>query len=207
MFGYHRNKREKKRLKKERQAFEDERRRYDAERSTPEAIKQQADERKENISQQVQESKQNRQEARKEGQAYAEDFMKREVQGLTPAQQKAIQYEASQKINRDMQAANRRLLGEQGRRNIGKNSGVAFAQGQELQRAGQEAYGQSQRDLTRLNEDQRNRNRAAMFNIEQGEAAQAQLDRQMAIDELELSAEKRRQRALEDQLNRIFSRI
>ena len=205
MFGYHKNKRAKKKLKKERQSFEEERKRFDAQK--PELERQNDVEMKSQINQQAQEAKTNRQEARKEGKAYAEEVLNRDVQGLTPAQRKAMQYEASQKINRDTQQAERKLLGEQGRRGIGGKSGVAFAQQQELSRAGQEAQGQATRDLEKLNADLALKKLAAMFNIEQGEASQSQLDRQMAIDELELSQEKKRQRAVEDQMNRLFSRL
>jgi hypothetical protein len=205
MFGYHRNKREKKRLKKEKRAFEEEKNRFNAQK--PELERQNDVEMKNQINTQAQEAKTNRQEARKEGRAYAEDVLSRDIQGLTPAQRQAIQYEASQRINRDTQQAERKLLGEQGRRGIGGKSGVAFAQQQELARAGQEAQGQATRDTEKLNADLAMKKLAAMFNIEQGEAAQSQLDRQMAIDELELSNEKKRQRAIEDQMNRLFSRL
>lgn len=209
MFGYHKAKREKKRAKRERADLKRERSALENQRPELERQRdmQNESELKTKVDQQAQESKTQRQQARQEGRAYAEDVLNRDVQGLTPAQRKAIQYEASQRINRDTQAAERKLLGEQGRRGIGGKSGVAFAQQQELARAGQDAQGQATRDIDKLNADLALKKMAAMFNIEQGEASQSQLDRQMAMDQLELSNEKKRQRALEDQFNRLFSRV
>lgn len=159
------------------------------------------------VAQQALDAKTARNEARREGRNYAEEVMSRNVEGLTPQQRQAMQYEASQRIDRDLQRAQRNLLGEQGRRGIGGRSGVAFAQRRDLARAAQEQEGQAQRDLNRLNSELALKKLAAMFNIEQGEAAQSQLDRQLAIDELTLNEEKKRQRALEDRMNQLFSRL
>ena len=210
MFGYgivnkKKQKHEKRKFKREKESFQDEKNRFGAEK--PELERQNNLEMRNEINRHTQESKANRQQAQREGLKYGEDLFNREVQGLTPGQRKAIQYEASQRINRDTQSAERKLLGEQGRRGIGAKSGVAFAQQQELARAGQEAQGQVSRDTEKLNADLSLKKLAAMFNVSQGEAAQSQLDRQMAIDELELSSEKKRQRAIEEQFNRIFSRV
>lgn len=159
------------------------------------------------VNQQIQSSKENRNKSRQEGRAYAEDVLSRNVQGLTPEQKNAMQYEANQQIKRATQSANRRLLGEQGMHGISGKSGVAYAQQRDLQRLANEARGQSQRDIDKLNADQRLKNLAAMFNIEQGEASQAQLDRQLALDELQIEQERKKQKNYEDQFNRLFSRI
>lgn len=153
------------------------------------------------------EAKRSRSQARQEGREYAKDVLSQQVEGLSPRQKAAMQNEAFQRIGREQHAAQRRLGGIQGRRNIGARSGVAFAQQQELDRQAQEARGGVQRDVEKLDADLALKKLAAMFNIEQGEAAQSNLDRQLALDEIELAEEKRRQRQLQDQMNRYFSRI
>jgi hypothetical protein len=210
MFGYsivnkEKQKKKKDKFRKEKEIFENDKNLFNAQK--PGLERENDLEMKNQINQQAQQSKENRHKAREEGWNYGQDVFNRNVQGLTPEQRKAIQYEASQRINRDTQAAERKLLGEQGRRGIGGKSGVAFAQQQELARAGQEAQGQVARDTEKLNADLALKKIAAMFSSAQGEAAQSQLDRQMAADELELSQEKKRQRALEDKFNHLFSRV
>ena len=118
-----------------------------------------------------------------------------------------MQYEANKGIQRSMQQANRKLLGEQGLHGITGKSGVGYAQQRDLQRMGAEAQAGVHRDLDKLNADLALKKLAASFNIEQGEAAQSQLDKQIALDELNLAEERKRQRFFEEQANKQFSRI
>jgi len=205
MFGYHKAKREKKRAKKEREQLGRERSQLEGQKPQLELQNEAAQ--KAQIDQKTQESKVARQEARKEGRQYAEDVIGRDVQGLTPAQRNAMQFEANKQIQRQHQAANRKLLGEQGRHGIVGKGGVGYAQQRDLQRSADESQGQVTRDLDKLNSDLALKKLAAMFNIEQGEVGQNQLDRQMAADELKLADEQKRQRRYEDQFNRSFSRV
>lgn len=152
-------------------------------------------------------AKRDREEGRKSGRAYAEDVLNRQVTGLDPKKRSAMQYEANKGIQRTLQGANRKLLGDQGQRGIVGKGGVGYAQQRDLQRAGVDAQSGVTRDLDKLDSDLSLKKLAAMFNIEQGEASQNQLDRQMALDELHLSNERKRQRGIEDKLNKLFSRI
>lgn len=205
MFGRNKRKREKKKLKNERKAFEQERSMFEAQR--PEAQMADRETIKQQVSKDSQEAKIARDKARQEGRTYARDVLGQEVEGLNPKQKSAMQYEASKQIQRQMQSANRKLLGEQGRHGIVGKGGVGYAQQRDLQRLGQEAQGQATRDLDRLNSDLALKKLAAMFNIEQGEASQTQLDRQMAQDQAEIAEERRRNRGFEDKFNRLFSRV
>ena len=98
----------------------------------------------------------------------------------------------------------RKLLGEQGRRGIVGKGGVGYAQRRDLHRMGAEAEGAVHRDLDKLDSDLALKKLAAMFNIEQGEASQQSLDKQLALDELKYEDEKKRQRRLEDQFYRQY---
>jgi hypothetical protein len=159
------------------------------------------------VSEQAQQSKEARNQARQEGRAYAEDVISRDVPGLNPEQRNAMQYEANRQIKRSLQSANRRLLGDQATHGIVGKGGVGYAQQRDLERLANEARGQSTRDLDKLNADLALKKLAAMFNIEQGEAAQSQLDRQMAMDQLQLEQERKKQKYWEDKFNRLFSRV
>lgn len=159
------------------------------------------------IDKRVEKSKQERSASREEGWKHGEDIMARKTQGLDPEARRVLQYEANKGIQRNMQSANRRLMGDQGQRGIGNRSGVAFAQQLELEKAGRDAQGAAQRDLTKLDKDLELKKKAALFNISQGEAAQTQLDRQKASDDLQLYEERKRARAIEDKLNNLMSRI
>lgn len=176
-------------------------RKFQQETPTPQQMSEQ-------VSQETQRAKSERQAARQEGRNYAEELLSRDVEGLTPAKRNALQYEANKNIKRAEQAANRRLLGDQSRHGIVGRGGVGYAQQRDLQRLANEARGQSQRDLDKLNSDLALKKLAAMFNIEQGEASQAALDRQAAVDQLNLNEERRKQKYYEDQFNRLlFSRV
>jgi hypothetical protein len=159
------------------------------------------------IDKKVEKAKQERSASREEGWKHGEDIMARKTVGLDPEQRRALQYEANKGIQRSMQSANRRLLGDQGQRGIGKGSGVGFAQQLELERAGRDAQGTADRDITKLDKDLELKKKAAIFNVSQGEAAQTQMDRQRASDDLQLYEERKRARAIEEKLNNLMARI
>lgn len=205
MFGYHRNKREKKRLKKERKAFENERGLFDQQK--PEIERQQKEATRAQAAQDAKTAREERRQAEQEGRADTEAFFQKDISGLTPAQRNAMQFEANKQIQRQEQSANRRLLGEQGRHGIVGKGGVAYSQQRDLQKVGGEARGQVQRDLDKLNADLALKKLAAIYAGGKGEAAQSQLDKQLALDALELENEKTRQRRMEEQYNRLFSRV
>lgn len=205
MFGHHKAKREKRRLKEKTSQFEREKSEFDA--GAMQREKDAAQLQNQQVAEKSQQSKMERQNARKEGADYAQEVLNRDVQGLDPEKRKAMQYEANKGIQRSMQSTNRKLLGDQASRGIVGKGGVGYAQQRDLQRMGTEAQAGVTRDLDKLNSDLALKKIAAMFNIEQGEAAQSQLDKQMAIDELQLGEEKKRQRMYEDQAHKLFSRI
>lgn len=159
------------------------------------------------VSQATGQMRKDREQARGYGQKVSQDLFNRNVQGLAPKQRSAMQYEADRQIQRTLEDQNRKLLGDQGMRGIIGKGGVGYAQQRDLQRMGMEAQGQATRDLDRLDADLALKKLAAMFNVEQGEVANAQLDKQLALDELSLADERRRQRAYEKQFNRSFSRV
>ena len=142
-----------------------------------------------------------------EGRERAEELYSRDVQGLDPVKRQAMQYEANKGIQRSQQQANRKLLGDQATRGIMGKSGVGYSQQRDLQRMAMDANAGVHRDLDKLDADQRNKNRAAMFGIEQGEASQNQLDKQMALDEIRLGDERKRQRQFDDQFYKQFMRL
>lgn len=205
MFGHHKRKREKRRLKQQKADLESEKMKW--QEGGPQRDKEAADFQNQQVADKTAQSKADRATAREEGKKYAEEVMNRDVQGLTPEKRQAMQYEANKGIQRSMQSANRKLLGDQATHGIVGQGGVGYAQQKDLQKLGIDAQGQVHRDLDKLNADLALKKLAAMFNIEQGEVSQAQLDKQMAIDELQLQDEKKRQRNFEDQFNKLFSRV
>jgi hypothetical protein len=205
MFGHHRRAREKQKFKNEKQAFNQQKKDFEA--NSPQREKESADFRNSQVNERTQQAKKERQEAYQEGRNRSNELFSRDVQGLDPAKRQAMQYEANKGIQRSMQSANRKLLGEQAQHGIVGKGGVGYAQQRDLQRLGTEAQAGVHRDLDKLNSDLALKKLAAMFNVEQGEASQAQLDRQLAVDELHVNDEKKRQRQYEDQFNRLFSRV
>lgn len=205
MFGHNRRKRERREIKQGRKELKRERQQFESEK--PELERREEEGIRTRIGEQAAESKRARQTARQEGRKYAEDVISRDVQGLTPNQRNAMQSEAYSGIHRAHQSAQRKLLGEQSRHGIVGKGGVGYAQQADLQRLANEAHGQSQRDLQRVDADLSLKKLAAMFNIEQGEATQSQLDRQLAADEIRLGQERKRQRQYEDRFNKLFSRV
>lgn len=159
---------------------------------------------KEQIGQEAEEATLARRKAEEEGRARDEAYFGKNIQGLTPEQKSAMQYEANKQIKRNVQGLNRQLLGEQGRHGIMGRSGVAYAQQRDLAKMGQEAMGQSQRGLEQLNADMALKKLAAIYAGGKGEAAQTMLERQRAEDRAELEREKRRQQVIEDRYNQLF---
>lgn len=159
------------------------------------------------IGEKKQTAEKERGEATQKGMAQARELFNRETQGFTPAERQARQYEAERGIERGMQAAHRKLLGDQAQRGIVGKGGVKYAQQRDLERMGMEAKGQAHRDLEKLNADRALKKLAAEFAAGQGEAALSQLDKQAALDELNLENELKKQRSYQNQFNRSFSRI
>ena len=205
MFGYHKAKREKKRAKQQMKDFSHQQKKW--EKGEPEREAKAAEQQKTQLAEKTAQSKADRDIARQEGQKRAEELFSRDVQGLDPAKRQAMQYEANKGIQRSMQSANRKLLGDQGQHGIVGKGGVGYAQQRDLQKMGTEAQAGVHRDLDKLNSDLALKKLAAMFNVEQGEISQQQLDKQMALDELNLSDEKKKQRKFEDQFYKQFSRV
>lgn len=205
MFGHHQNKREKRRNKEAKASLKKEK--MDWENQAPERQKQASDLQKQQVSDKASQAKEDRKIAREEGRSDLENFLKKDVQGLDPKKREAMQYEANKGIQRSMQSANRKLLGEQSQHGIVGKGGVGYAQQRDLQKLGMEAQGQAHRDLDKLNADQQVKKLAMIFAGGEGEAAQTQLDKQMAVDELQLADEKKRQRQFEEDFYRQFSRV
>lgn len=159
------------------------------------------------IAQNVQKSKENRNIAFGEGVEKGKKFFAERPSGLDPKERQSMQYEAQRQIQRQTQGAERKLLGEQGRRGILGKSGVAYQQHRDLGRIGQEAENQSLRDIEKLDSDLGMKQLAANFAIGQGEAGQQQLDYQLQEDKLRMEEDRKRQRALEDLLYNNYSQM
>lgn len=205
MFGHFRRKREAKRQKEGRLKLKESKQRFEAQ--NPERLKQEDLYNKNKIEESISTARSEREKARGRGREYANEVMGRKVEGLDPNERRAMQYEANRGINRAAETANRELLGNQSRRGIVGRGGVGYAQQRELQRLAAEARGGVHRDLDKLNADMTEKRRAQHFGIEQGEAAQHGLDRQIAQDEINLEKERKRQREFEDRFYQQFSRI
>lgn len=206
MFGHHKRKREKRRAKREKEAFNQEK--MDWEKGSPAREKEAADFQKSQVEEKSSQAAEDRKKSYAEGRKRIQDLYNDEsIQGMDPEKRQALQYEANKGIQRSMQSANRKLLGEQGQHGIVGKGGVGYAQQRDLQKVGAEAQAGAQRDIAKQNADLRLKNIAAIYAGEQGEAAQSQLDKQLALDELQLADEKKRQRNMEDQINRLFSRV
>jgi hypothetical protein len=197
MFGSSKRKRQLKKIKQERGALTQQRAAWEAEQGSPEKIKAQSE-------QEIAASGAARRKAEEEGRAGAETFFQKDVQGLSPEQKSAMQYEASRQVRRGVQGASRALMGEQGRHGILGKSGVAYAQQRDLQKMGQEALGQRQRDIQQMNADLAMKKLAAIYAGGKGEAAQSVLERQAAQDRAEYEAERRRQRPYAERINELF---
>lgn len=205
MFGYHKANREKNRAQRQMKDFSHQQKKW--EKGEPEREKKSADLQKQQLADKTAQSKIDIDTARQEGQKRAEELFSRDVQGLDPTKRQAMQYEANKGIQRSMQSANRKLLGDQGQHGIVGKGGVGYAQQRDLQKLGTEAQAGVHRDLDKLNSDLKLKKLAAMFNVEQGEVSQQQLNKQMALDELNLADEKKRQRRFEDQFYKNYQQF
>lgn len=199
MFGRHAAKRERKRAEKIREETQRERERIEnAQPGYDEKVKQYA-------ADQAQQFRQEREQGRERGRAYGEEFLGRDIQGLTPSQRRSMEESAQKKLNRETQGLQRRLLAQQGARGV--KGGAAYAQQADLARASGEAQQQYMRDIDMLDADVALKKLGALFGIEQGETAQSQLDRQLALDMARMDEERKRQRPYEQKYNDYFSRV
>lgn len=148
-----------------------------------------------------------REKQRGEALKYAQEWAAMDVEGLSPEKRRALQYEANQGIKRSQQAAQRKLLGEQGRRGILGKGGVGYAQQRDLHRMAMEEKGAVQRDLDKMNTDLALKKKAMMFAVMQGQMTQAQMDEQLALDQAMLAEEKRRARVWEELASQSFNRV
>jgi hypothetical protein len=205
MFGHHAAKRASNRLRKEQSQLN--KQKSDWQKASPEREKEAMDFQNKTIAEKAAQSAADRQAARESGRKDTEEFFKKDIQGLDPEKRKALQYEANKGIQRGVQSANRKLLGEQSQHGIVGKGGVGYAQQKDLQRLGIDAQNQANRDLTKLDSDLALKKLAAIYSGGEGHASTAGLDKQMALDELQLAEEKKRQRNFEDQFNRLFSRV
>lgn len=207
MFGHHKAKREKKKMKAEQSAFAKEKQQWadnGPARDAEELAKQ-----KQSASESAAKTKSERKAADLEGQADTEAFLRKDYSGLglDPKVKQAMQFEANKSIQRGHQSANRKLLGEQSQKGIKGQGGVGYAQQRDMQRMAQDAESGVTRDLTKLDKDLENKKMAAIFAGGKGEAAQSHMDKQQALDELQLYEEKRKAKSWEDKFNQAFSRI
>jgi hypothetical protein len=206
MFGHHKRKREKRRMKRAQEELSQKQKDWEA--GSPQRDKEAEDYKKTQVAEKSAQSAEDRKKSYAEGRQRVQDlYNDPTIEGLNPEKRQALQYEANKGIQRSVQSTNRKLLGDQAMHGIVGKGGVGYAQQKDLQKMGMEAQGGVHRDLDKLNADLRLKNIAAIFAGEQGEASQAQLDKQLALDELNLNEEKKRQRAMEDQMNRLFSRL
>lgn len=203
MFGYHKAKREKKRAKREREALQADIERLKREQQIDPVKEQQTIQ--EQINQTANEQKERDKIAREEGKKYADEVLSREYEGLTKHQRGSLQESADAQINRDIQGYEKKLLAQQGRRGV--RGGAAYAQKQDLARMGTEAQTQMQRDLSTLDADLALKKLAAAYNIEQGEVGQEALRQQMARDTLKSYDERKYQKWLTEQANKLFQRV
>jgi len=199
MFGYHKAKREKKKAKKaQEQARQEIERMSQQQPAYDEKVKESAAE-------QAQQFREEREQGRQRGREYGEELIGRDIQGLTPTQRRSMEESAQKKLNRESQGLQRRLLAQQGSRGV--KGGAAYAQQADLARATGEAQQQYMRDIDQMDADIALKKLGALFGIEQGEAAQSLLDRQLALDMARMDDERKRQRPYESKFNDYFSRV
>lgn len=203
MFGYHKAKRERKRAKREKSALQDEINNLKKQQMTDPVQEQKTHQAQ--VNEIANEQKTRDRVARDEGRAYADEVLSREYTGLGDTQRRSLQESANSQINRDIQGYEKKILAQQGRRGV--RGGAAYAQQQDLARLGTEAQQQMQRDLSTLDADLALKKLAAAYNIEQGEVGQETLRQQSARDILGSYDQKKYQKWLADQANKLFQRI
>lgn len=141
---------------------------------------------------------------REQGYADAERLIS-ETKGFTPEQKALKESDAQQRLNNDMQGYQRNITSRQGASGI--KGGAAYAQNADLAKLGMQAQGQFQSDLAQLDQDLALKKAAAKYSIGQGNATQNQLNQQIAEDTEQTEKERKRQQALEDQVNKILARL
>jgi hypothetical protein len=139
------------------------------------------------------------------GKKRGEEFLSREFKGLNPEQEQRYQSQANRRINREVEGAQRELIGKQGHR--GMKGGQAFAQRAHLANQGNELRGEASDKIRNLDSDLALKKMASQFAIEEGERAQSILNNQSALDQLLLDEERKKQRRAQQQFNGNFSRI
>jgi len=174
---------------------------------TKEKSSQPKESKSEKIEKISQKNKEERQKSFKEGEKNALDTFEKDIPGLHPEKKKAMEYESEREIDRELENADRALLGDQSRRGIVGKGGVGYAQRADLKRIGLEEKGKAKRDLAKLDKDLSIKKAAAAFAGGQGEAALSNLDRQSALSELQLNKEKKHQRKKEKKFSHLFNRI
>ena len=148
---------------------------------------------------------QTREEGKQSGRIYGEEFMGRDIRGMTPRERIAQEEGAQRKINKHMQGYQRQLVGQQGTRGV--RGGAAYAQQADLARAGLEQQRESLRDINQMDSDIAMKKRAALFAIEYGEGAQKLYDRQIAENKLRMEDETKRQKGYEREFQHRFQRV
>lgn len=201
MFGHYKAKREKKRHQRQRDSLQEEITRL---KQSPSPMEDR-NSYQQQVNQVANDQKGRDRIARDEGKAYADEVINREYSGLTKNQRGSLQESSNAQINRDVQGYGRKLLAQQGRRGV--KGGAAYAQQQDLARLGTDAQQQMQRDLSSLDADLALRKMAAAYNIEQGEVSQEGLRQQMSRDILNSHDERKQQKWLAEQANKLFQRV
>lgn len=207
MFGHHKRQRERKKIKREKASLANERSMWESQQ--PERDKAEREQQEQQLEKNVGTATKRRREAELAGREDLKKFLGQDIEGLSPQQRKIMQYEANKQVQDAYHQENRRLQGEQSRHGLVGKGGIAYSQQRNLQKVGQQARGQAARDLSRLDSDLALKKLAAIFTGGKGEAAQSQLDRQTAQDQLELADEKKRLRDWEYQMrkNNVFGRV
>lgn len=208
MFGQHQAKRQRHRaarLKEEQKQFGKEKSEY--EKGAPEREKIAAENKKNTIAARTSELEGIRNTGQARGREDTANFLKQEVEGLNPQHKNALQYEANRGIQRNYRSANRKLLGEQSQNGIQGQGGVGYAQQMDLQRMAREEEGQVTRDVNKLDHDMALKKQAMILAGGYGEASQAGLDNQIALDEIDLLEERKKQQALENEFRKDYKQF
>lgn len=203
MFGYHKARREKKRAKREKLAMQEEVNRLKQEKLVDPVQEQKTHQ--EQVNQISNEQLGRDQQAQQRGTERFDELMNRGYKGLEDTQRRSLQESANSQINKDIQGYEKKILAQQGRRGV--KGGAAYAQQRDLAQLGTEAQQQMQRDLSTLDADLVLRKIAAAYNVEQGEVGQEALRQQMARDTLGSYDQKKYQKWLAEQANKLFQRI
>lgn len=199
MFGHYKRKRQK----NERDALQGEVNRLKADQNIDPV--QEARGYQSQVNQLADDQKKRDQIARQEGRLESDDYLNREYKGLGTQQRNNLQETANAQIARDIQGYDKRLLGQQGKRGV--MGGAAYAQRADLARIGTEAQQQVQRDISSLDAEAAKQKLAQAYNIETGAVGQEAFRQQGAKDLLENNEQKKYQKWLTEQANKLFQRV